>query len=107
MANEKIEKAVSKKKVPVLIKLADGKDKALALEAIEAMGRVETEETFNYLTGMLRHDDSQVRIAAARGLGLLKSSKSRAFVEHRMAAETDPEAKRAMIEALGKIREVL
>lgn len=106
MANSKIEKAVAKQKFAPLQKMAEGRDATLRVEAIESMGKVDVEESFNYLTGVLRSPDPAVRGAAATGLSYLKSSKSRAFLEHQLAAETDAGAKQKMHDALGAIKEI-
>lgn len=105
MANSKIEQAVAKKKFSPLQKMAEGRDATLRLEAIEAMGKVDCEDSFNFLTGYLRSPDASVRGAAAAGLGHLKMPKARAFLEHQLAVETDEGAKKRLHEALATVRD--
>lgn len=90
MANEKIEKAVRKKNFGMLLKLSQGRDIATGIEAIEAMGRLGGNDSFNQLTGLLRNRDADIRGAAANGLRVLGDEKARAFLEHQLQQEDDP-----------------
>lgn len=103
MANSKIEKAVEKGKFAPLAKMAAGRDAALRLEALENIGKVPGEESFNLLVAHLRSSDGEMRAAAAKGLGYLKSDKSRAFIEHQLSQESDTGAAEAMRHALTQI----
>lgn len=103
--NSKVEKAIEKKKFDPLKKMADGRDDALRLEAIEAMGKVPGEDSFNYLTGALRNPDAKIRTAAANGLGELKNPKARAFLDHSMQQEQDDTVRETMRGALALVRE--
>ena len=98
--NKKIEHAIAKQKFEPLKKLADGRDESLKLEAIEAMGQVAGEESFNYLTVALRNPSVSVRIAAAAGLGALKNPKAAAFLSHQIQQETDEGVRKKMQSAL-------
>lgn len=104
MANVKIEKAVEKKKFAQLKKMAEGRDASLRLEALEAMGKIGGEESFNYLTGTLRSQDAAMRGAAADGLGHLKDSKARAFLDHQLKSESDEGTKAKIHAAMAAVR---
>ena len=98
--NKKIERAIAKQKFEPLKKLADGRDEALKIEAIEAMGQVSGEESFNYLTVALRNPSVSIRVAAAMGLGALKNPKATAFLSHQLQQETDDNVRKTMQNAL-------
>lgn len=102
--NPKVERAVEKKKFAQLKKMAEGRDATLRLEAIESMGKVPGEESFNYLTGLLRSSDAKIRAVAAKGLGILSDPKAQSFLDHQMQHETDEAARMAMKNALAVSR---
>ena len=104
MANAKIQQAANKKNYKKLEKFAQGRDMALRLEAIEAMGQFNSEEGFNYLTLMFRNEDAQVRGAAATGLGIMQNPKARAFIEHQLSQESDASAAQKMKDALAQLK---
>ena len=87
--NPKVERAIAKKKFDPLKKLADGRDEALRNEAIEAMGQVPGEDSFNFLTAALRSPSAAIRAAAANGLAALREPKANAFLSHQLHLETD------------------
>ena len=74
--------------VVAMMAISEGASRA-ALEAIEAMGLVPGEETFNFLTAALRNPSASTRAAAVTGLGMLKDPKAYAFLDHRLQQETD------------------
>ena len=98
--NKKVEHAIAKQKFEPLKKLADGRDEALKLEALEAMGRIPGEESFNYLTVALRNPSIGIRAAAAAGLAVLKNPKAAAFLSHQIQQETDENVRKVMQNAL-------
>ena len=100
--NNKIEKAIAKQKFEPLKKMADGRDESLKIEAIEAMGQVAGEESFNYLTVALRDSSVKIRTAAAKGLGALRNSKAAAFLSHQIQQEIDEDVRKLMQTALGQ-----
>ena len=100
--NNKIEKAIAKQKFEPLKKMADGRDEALKIEAIEAMGQIAGEDSFNYLTVALRHPSVSIRTAAAKGLGVLKNPKAAAFISHQIQQETDENVRKTMQNALAQ-----
>lgn len=103
--NDKIEKAVAKGRFGTLKKMAEGRDDSVRADAVRAMGRVPGEESFNYLTSAIRSPAAPIRAAAAEGLGALKDTKARAFLEHQMQLEEDDAARTAIREALASIRD--
>ena len=103
--NKKVEHAIVKQKFDVLKKLADGRDEALKLEAIEAMGKISGEDSFNYLTASLRNPSASIRGAAAVGLGALKNPKAGAFLSHQIQKETDETARKKMQSAMANSHE--
>jgi len=103
--NKKVEHAIAKQKFDVLKKLADGRDEALKIEAIEAMGKISGEESFNYLTTSLRNPSASIRGAAAVGLGALKNPKAGSFLSHQMGKETDETARKKMESAMSNSHE--
>jgi|GEM_PF-3244270 len=103
--NKKVEQAIEKKKFEPLKKLADGRDEALKIEAIAAMGQVPCEDSFNYLTASLRNPSANVRTAAAVGLGASKNPKAYAFLDHQMQQETDEGIREKMRSAMASCRE--
>ena len=103
--NAKIEKAIAKKKFEPLKKMAEGRDESLKAEAIQAMGQVPGEESFNYLTMALRNTSVNIRAAAAAGLGALKNPKAYAFLDHRMQQETDDGVREKIQKAMVLTRE--
>ncbi len=104
MANEKIEKAVRKKNFGMLQKLSQGRDAAVRTEAIEAMGRLGGNDSFNELTGLLRSPSAPTRAAAADGLAALGDEKARAFLEHQLEREDDPIVQAKIRDALASSR---
>ena len=70
---DKVTKLVEKGKEAPLIKLAGDKDKEVRLAAIEAMGRIGKDDSFNAMVpDMLTDEDPDIRAAAATALGVME-----------------------------------
>jgi len=100
---KEIEKAVAKKKLPVLKAYASSRDLSLRTAAIEAIGRVGGAEAFQPLVGQLSCAEPEVRIAAARALGELGDLRGRTYILHFMKSDRDSRVRSAMRDALAKL----
>ncbi len=101
---DKIKKYAEKKNEKGLIELARDKDKQVALSAIAALGQVGTDDGFNFLVPMLANADADFRAAAARAMGDMGNLHGRAHLSNRRKVEQDENVKKAITEALGKIK---
>ena len=65
MSNEKaiakIEKAATKGKSSVIIKLLVKGDKEIVLKSLEALGKIGDEDSRNHITHFLDHEDKEIR----------------------------------------------
>lgn len=102
---EKIEKAAAKGKVAELIKFTNDKDSSVALGAIAALGKVKEDDSFNALVTLLSSTDAAYRKAAATSIGDIGNGHGKAFLLHAAQIEKDPEVKKAMENACGKLRD--
>ena len=93
---EKIEKAVAKKRIPELIKFTQDKDMAIVKAAIEGLGKIKEDDSFNALIPFLSNADAQLRAATAEALGQLGNDHAKAFVLHAISIEKDATAKASM-----------
>lgn len=100
---QKIEKMVAKKNAAGLIKLVNDKDHVIALKAVEALGQVKGDDSYNTLITLLRSPAADVRAAAATALGTLGDQKARAHIDHMIKDEKDVVVQEAMKKALGKL----
>ncbi len=100
---QKIEKMVVKKNAAGLIKLVNDKDHMIALKAVEALGQVKGDDSYNTLITLLRSPAADVRAAAATALGTLGDQKARAHIDHMIKEEKDVVVQEAMKKALGKL----
>lgn len=102
---DKVQKCVEKGKEAPLIKLAKDKDKAVRLAAIEAMGKIGKDDSFNMMVpDMLTEEDPDIRAAAATALGVMKNPHASAHLRYYLEREKDSkvvEAIRGAIAALG------
>ena len=99
----KIEELAAKKKSDLLVKYLSDKDISIRLAAIKGLGEAGGEPAFNSLTGLLRDANAAIREAAALALGVLKDSKSSAFLDARLKEETDATVRAAMSRALNQV----
>ena len=93
---EKIDKAVEKKRIPELIKFTHDKDAAIVKAAVAALGKIKEDDSFNALVPFLSNADPALRAAAAEALGQLGNDHAKAFVLHAISIEKDAEAKASM-----------
>ena len=100
---QKLEKLVAKKKADAIINLIGGKDISLSLKAIEALGKVPGDESYNELISLIRSPRADIRAAAISALGTLGDPKARAHISHMVAAEKDPVVVEAMKKAMAKL----
>ena len=100
---QKLEKLVEKKNAAAIIKLISGKDSVIALKAVEALGKVPGDDSYNTLITLLRSPVAAVRAAAAVALGTLGDQKARAHIDHMVGSEKDAVVVEAMKKALSKL----
>ena len=100
---QKLEKMVEKKNTAGIIKLINDKDSIIALKAVEALGKVPGDDSYNTLITLLRSPRADVRAAAATSLGALGDQKARAHIDHMIGNEKDAVVVEAMKKALSKL----
>ncbi len=102
---DKIEKAVEKKKIGELIKFTQDKDPSIILAAIAGLGKIKEDDAFNALVPFLSSTVTEQRAAAATALGELGNGHAKAFLLHAAQVEKDPAAKKTIETASGKLRD--
>ena len=100
---KKIEKMVEKRNAAVLIHLAGDKDSVIALKAVEALGHVPGDDSYNTLITLLRSPRADMRAAAATALGTLGDPKAQAHISHMLTTEKDAVVLEAMRKAQSKL----
>lgn len=97
---QKIEKLILKGKEPELIKLSGDKDKAVRLAAIQGLGKVGKDDSFNALIAEMQDEDSDIRAMCVESLGLLKNSRAdthlRYLLQHEKNGDVIFAAKKAL-----------
>lgn len=98
---EKIKKFEGKKKSGQIIKLMNAKhaDAELLCAGLESLSKIADEDSVNYITHYLDHEDSKVRIAACRAGISIGTEYMKTRVQYQLSAEQDPATKKAIQEA--------
>ena len=108
MSNEKaiakIEKAATKGKSSVIIKLLVKGDKEVVLKSLEALGKIDDEDSRNHITHFLDHEDKEIRLTACRSALVINTEYMRTRVRHQLAMEKDAEVKALIQEAFNNAR---
>ncbi len=102
---DKVQKAIEQKKEMVLIKLAQDKDKNVCLSALEGLGKIGSDEAFNFMVPLLASSDKDFRKAAATAIGALGNAHGHAHLAFHLKSEQDADVKSAIQSALAKLRD--
>ncbi|MBE0600154.1 MAG: HEAT repeat domain-containing protein [Firmicutes bacterium] len=100
-----VEKAIRKNHVPALIELSENKDAGVSFKAIEGLGTLGGDDASHYLITRLQDTDAKVRAAVAQALGMVANKHTKAFLASQLKKETDETAKKAILDAMVKIKE--
>lgn len=100
---EKIEKLAQKGHYDKIVEHLNDKNAAARLAAIDALGQCKDDVGFNALVPLVHSADRDVRIHTAQALSVQKQPRARAYLEHQLHSEQDPEVVKAIDEALSKI----
>ncbi len=100
---ENIEKWKEKGKIDKLIKAAEYKKKEIRIAAIQALGNLEQADSVNYLIGLLRNPDAELRLNGAEALGNTKDSRGLEFLRYASENDSDEKVKKVAKEAMTKI----
>lgn len=101
----KIEKLIAKDKGLNLVKFLKDKDEAVRLAAIDGCGQLRVNDGSNDLINMLHESSAKIRAHAATALGLIGDNHAKAHIANAMTAETDAEVRKAMQDAVNKLRD--
>ncbi|HIS68757.1 MAG TPA: HEAT repeat domain-containing protein [Candidatus Gallacutalibacter stercoravium] len=99
----KIEKCIEKGKEQELMKLAYHRNKEVRLAAIDGMGKIGKDDSFNQLITMLQNRDADIRKAAAQALGTLKNDHASPHLHYLLDREKDETVKEAIVSALDEL----
>ena len=100
----KINKAIEKGKVDVLIGLVHDKDESVRVAVIDGLGKVKSADGVNPLVNLLHDTSAEVRKHAALALGAIGEAHAKAHINFACEKETDPAAKAAMQQAMNMLK---
>jgi HEAT repeat protein len=101
----KIEKAIGRKNISLLLKMADTNDNKQKKAAIAGLGKIGgNDESSNFLISQLRHSDAHIRTAAAAALGEIGDVHFKAHISAQYDKETDPQVRDEMGKAMMNIK---
>ncbi len=101
----KIEKCIQKGNEAELLRLfSASKDKEEWLEAIEGMGKIGTDDSFNALISILNEEDYDIHLAFIRALGQLRNLHADTHLRYLLDRETDEKTIEAIRESLQILR---
>lgn len=96
----KIEKFVEKRKSGPIIKLMGKADSEVLVAALEGLGKIADEDSFNQITRYLEHEDAKVRVAACKAALVVNTEYMKTRVRHQLMAESDADAKKQIQDAM-------
>lgn len=96
----KIEKSVEKRKSAPIIKLMGKADSDVLVAALEGLGKIADEDSFNQITHYLEHEDAKVRVAACKAALVVNTEYMKTRVRHQLMVESDADAKKQIQDAL-------
>lgn len=102
---QKIDRAIEKKKEAPLLKLAEDKDMQVCLAAIAGLGKVALDDGCNTLITLLHDPNDDIRSAAASALGELGNGHAKAHISYQIQQEKNPAVKETMTHALHAIKD--
>lgn len=100
----KVNKAIEKGKVDVLVGLVHDKDEGVRIAAIDGLGKVKSADGVNPLVNLLHDPSVEVRKHAALALGAIGEAHAKAHINFACEKETDPAAKAAMQQAMNMLK---
>lgn len=103
--HSKVAHALEKGKASALVDLTHDKDESVRIEAIDALGKLKSNDGVNPLTNLLHDPSGEVRKHAALALGEIGDAHSKAHVAFAAENEKDAGIKAAMHEALAKLKD--
>lgn len=80
-------------------------DSDVLVAALEALGIIGDEDSFNQITHYLEHEDAKVRVAAFKAALVIDTEYMKTRVRHQLMVEADPEAKKQIQDALNNSKE--
>lgn len=96
----KIEKAVAKNKSKAIIKLTQKADNEVVVKALEALGKINDEDSRNFITSYMDNENESLRIAACKAAIEIGSEYMKTKVRYQISVEQNLEIKRALLDAL-------
>lgn len=100
----KISKLEAKGETEKLVPFLDDKKPDVRMAAIDALGKCSGDTAFNAIVPLIHNPAADVRIHAADALGHMNQSRSRPFLEHQLAQESDKSVIKAIDAALASIK---
>lgn len=101
----KIEKAAAKKKSAAIIKIMAKAEKETLLKALEALGSIGDEDSRNYITHYLDHEDGDIRLTACQAALVINTEYMKTRVRHQLGMEKDEAIKVQIQKAFNQARE--
>ena len=102
---EKISKLAQKGRFDKILALLTDKSEEVRLAAIDALGQCSDDLAFNALVPLVHSPNRAERIHVAHSLSSMRQPRARAYLEHQLRSERDPEVVKAFDEALAKIKD--
>ena len=96
----KVEKAVAKNKSKAIIKLTQKADNEVVVKALEALGKINDEDSRNFITSYMDNENESLRIAACKAAIEIGSEYMKTKVRYQISVEQNLEIKRALLDAL-------
>lgn len=103
VSEEKIQRWTEKGRVNRVLKAAENPKPNIRRAAIEALGKLNTEESFNSLVLALRDSDPEIRRLATKALGVQGNPLAVEHLRHVSLRDGDDEVKKLAVEALRRI----
>ena len=96
----KIEKAAAKGKSKAILKLTQKADNEVIVKALEALGKINDEDSRNFITSYMDNENESLRVAACKAAIEIGSEYMKTKVRYQISVEQNLEIKRALLDAL-------
>lgn len=96
----KIEKAAAKQKSKAILKLTQKADNEVVVKALEALGKINDEDSRNFITSFMDNENESLRVAACKAAIEIGSEYMKTKVRYQISVEQNLDIKRELLDAL-------